>query len=169
MLLVSVQSVSSLFSCLLKSFMRKYQAYSSARPLNVLRMAQSIALFSVSVSSAFVSLRFLSRVARASSVLIPFCVVVFLIVAVMSSSRRICLLKCWLRLFTSLYVSMVSRMRLVMAVRYRAVVAAVSSGVHGNGGICSGVGGVGMREMMYEIKAEMNIVVQVMMAVVGSR
>ena len=142
--------------------------YNCARPVR-LRMAHSIALFSDSVSSAFISLRVLSKDPMSNSASIPFFVVVFLSVAVMSSNRRICLLKWWLRLFTSLYMSMMYRMKVAIAVKYRPAVAAESSGDHGNAGSCSGVGGSGMSEMMYEIRTDTNTTAQMTLAIMGRR
>lgn len=143
--------------------------YSSGKPVSGLRIAHSIALFSDSVSSAFISLRVLSRDPMSNSASIPFFAVVFLIVAIMSSNRKICLLKWWLRLFMSLYVSMMCRMKVVIAVKYRPAVAAESSGVHGNTGSWSGVGGSGMREMMYEIRVDTNTATQMMREIMGKR
>ena len=167
--LICVQSVSSLFSCLLKSFCRKYQTYSSARGLIVASMVHSIVLFSDSVSSAFISLRVLSRVPMSYSVSISFFAVAFLIVAVMSSNSSICLLKWWLRRFMSLYVSMMNRMTLAMIATYSPVVAAASSAVNGKGGITVAVGGSWKSVMAYAISAAMNIVAQVMVAIIGMR
>ncbi len=101
-------------------------------------MAQSTAPFSV--SSALASLTVLSTDAKMASTSAPFFAAIVFTAVTISSDKNICLLKCVLRLLTSLYVSIIYTMNAIMPNNTNKIINAATRGqaIHGSSGTIHG-------------------------------